>query len=88
MIILKSFIVATGLLLSVFVWAKPAKLQAYWQPFNPQSQIVVNHGAWQQFLDDYVEMDELGQTYVHYAQVSLRDYKGPSRIKLDTYLTF
>ena len=53
-----------------------------WAASDGQSTQVVDHGAWQRFLDTFLHTDAAGQTYLDYARVT------PShRAQLSAYLT-
>lgn len=83
--ILTSFIVILTLAFkSMSVLAAPKKeLDPVWNRFATQKSIEVDHKVWQDFLDQYLHLDQSGQTFVDYQQVDM-----PNRSKLDGYLEY
>ena len=77
-----AFILYTLLLLcSEVILAAPAsKYWGYWDRSVPESTAVINHEAWQEFLDEYLVVRPNG-SHVRYAAVGHED-----RNKLDEYL--
>jgi len=59
---------------SFLVNAAPSKdLDPRWTAFSIDSNISVEHKAWQQFLDKYLIFDDKDQSYMSYGKVSQRD---------------
>lgn len=67
-----------ALLITTAAWAD---ILPGWEGSNPNSSATVNHQAWQQFLDSYLRLDDFGQSYFAYHQVTSAD-----RRLLDEYL--
>lgn len=62
------------LVLSLHLFAAPiAELWPRWQINNPQSQSVIDHAVFQQFLNHYVVTDASGMNLVQYANVTPQD---------------
>lgn len=62
--------------------APKSELWPRWNLHDAQSARVLNHGAWQAFLDRYVVLGDDGITRVRYGEVTLKD-KGLLRVYLD-----
>ena len=69
---------------SFLVNAAPSKdLDPRWTAFSLDSNISVEHKAWQQFLDKYLIFDDKGQSYMSYGKVNQQDKK-----MLEKYLSY
>ena len=69
---------------SFLVNAAPSKdLDPRWTAFSLDSNISVEHKAWQQFLDKYLILDDKGQSYMSYGKVNQQDKK-----MLEKYLSY
>lgn len=67
-----------------FLKAAPSKdLDPRWTAFSLDSNISVEHKAWQQFLDKYLIFDDKGQSYMSYGKVNQQDKK-----MLEKYLSY
>jgi len=81
------------LVLSLHLFAAPkADLWTRWQISNPQSQTVIDHAVFQQFLNRYVVSDASSMNLVQYANVTPQDKQALkqyldslSRINIDNY---
>ena len=69
---------------SFSVLAAPKKeLDPTWNHFATNKTVMVDHKAWQTFLDAYLHSDSNKQTFLAYSQISKSD-----RNSLDGYLTY